>query len=111
MANKAKESPHIIKVRRKLQQHMAETDSLVNADKLNAMRTVIEHQLERHKAERIDLKSKLFKHFDENQHPAQTESKFVAKLLRQLKHPRPKKSSKQLEGRVRAIHEHEHNKE
>ena len=107
MATKAKESPHILKVRRKLQQHLAATDSLVNADAIYAMRNAIELQLSRQKAERIDLKSKLFTLFDENQHPAQTESKFVARLLKQLKHPAQKKTSKYLEGRVKAIHENE----
>lgn len=110
MATKAKESPHILKVRKKLQQHLAATDSLINADALKAMRKVIEHQLERQKAERINLKTKLFTLFDENQHPAQTESKFVARLMHHLKHPEPKKSNKHLEGRVKAMHDNEHNK-
>lgn len=107
MGVKAKESPQIVKARKKLQRHLEESEQQVNPDALKSMRHLIERQLARHQTERIDLKSKQVTLFDENKHPAKTESRFVAKLMRQLKTPPVAPKSKKLEGRVRAISEDE----
>ncbi len=105
--NKAKESPQILKARQKLQKHLAAADKHVNPDAIKAMKRLIERQLTRKQPDRIDLKAKNVTLFDENKHPAKSQSKFVSGLLRQLKHPSPKKKPKQLEGRVKAIPENE----
>lgn len=96
---KAKESPQILKARQKIEQQLAENKKQVNPEALNYMNQIIKRQLARHKADRIDLKSR-------NIVPtaAQTENKFVLRLLRHLK-AETSPSENHLEGRVKNIHE------
>lgn len=99
MATKAKESPHIEKARRKLQEQLASEDSRITPAALEKMSNAIKTWISRHSQERISLKDKEFTTlFDRNQHPATVKSRYVSKLLEELK-SKPNKPSG-LEGRI-----------
>lgn len=109
MTTKAKESAQVRRARQKIQKQIQEADKRINDQELTLMRTVIERQLARHQTERIDLKTKNVTPFDENQHSAKTESRFVSRLLAQLKQGEISATpSKQLEGRIKPLQENEH---
>lgn len=99
MAVKAKESPQVAKARRKIKQQLAAAEKRVNAEALREMRLLIQRQIARQSPTRIDLKTKTVTLFDENTHPAKTESKYVQHLLKELKHPEKSKEN-ELEGRI-----------
>lgn len=100
MSPKAKESPHVEKARRKLREQFAIEESRITPAALEKMSSAIKTWISRHSQERINLKSKEFTTlFDKNQHPATVKSKFVSKLLDQLKSTKTKKNSP-LEGRI-----------
>lgn len=100
MVVKAKESPQVQKARKKIKQQLAAAEKRINDEALKEMRLLIQRQIARHHSERIDLKTKMVTLFDENAHPAKTESKFVNRLLKQLKHPTKAKQKSELEGRI-----------
>lgn len=100
MVVKAKESPQVQKARKKIKQQLAAAEKRINDEALKEMRLLIQRQIARHHAERVDLKTKVVTLFDENKHPAQTESKFVNRLLKDLKHPPKSKKKSELEGRI-----------
>lgn len=101
MGAKAKESAQVEKARAKLKKTMEREHQRMTQEALRQMERVIEHQLERHKNERINLTSKNIELFDSNRHPAKVKSKFVAHLLSELKgEPVKAKAPKQLKGRV-----------
>lgn len=103
MATKAKESPQIQKARNKIQQHLAEADKRINTEALKEMALLIQRQISRHTPDRINLKAKQVTRvslFDENKHPAKTESKFVNRLLKELQQPKKSKRKNDLEGRI-----------
>lgn len=102
MTTKAKESRQVEKARDKIKKQLLAAEKRTNADTLKAMSLIIQKQLERHKTERISLKKRQITTFDENRHPARTESKFVTKLLDQLKNE-PTKTDSDLEGRITPI--------
>ena len=102
---KAKESSQILKARQKIKKQLEAAEKRINPDALKKMRHLIERQLARHSTERINLKKRHITLFDENRHPAKTESKFVMSLLRHIKEEKPKKAKKQLEGRVTSMNE------
>lgn len=81
---KAKESQEIKKLRKKLEKQISKEKPLFNPEKLAQIKNSIHKWIERHSKERIDLKEKTIKLFDENQHPAKTQSKFVHQLFQQL---------------------------
>lgn len=83
---KAKESAQIHKARQKIQEQLIAAEKRTSPQALENMAKIIEKQLARRKPERITLKGRQITLFDENQHPAKTESKFVLKLLNQIKH-------------------------
>lgn len=100
MSPKAKESPHIEKARRKLREQLATEDSKITPAALEKMGNAIKSWISRHAQERIDLKDKEFTTlFDRNQHPATVKSRYVSKLLEQLKGTSKKKGTG-LEGRI-----------
>lgn len=106
MATKAKESLHILKARNKIKQQLANADKRINSEALEKMALLIQRQILRHKADRIDLKTKQVTHlplFDENKHPAKTQSKFVHRLLKELQHPKKNKRKNNLEGRIKSV--------
>lgn len=100
MVVKAKESPQVQKARKKIKQQLAAAEQRINDEALREMRLVIQRQIARHHSERIDLKSKVVTLFDENKHPAKSESKFVNRLLKDLKQPPKTKKKGELEGRI-----------
>ena len=102
MSVKAKESAQIQKARKKIKNQLATADKRINIEALHEMSKLIRQQIARHANERVNLKSKLVTLFDENQHSAHTQSKFINRLLTQLKHKTPKeKDLRVLEGRIR----------
>jgi hypothetical protein len=106
MAIKAKESPQVQKARNKIKQQLAEADNRTNAEALKKMTLLIQRQILRHTPDRINLKTKQVSHlplFDENKHPAKTESKFVHHLLKELQHPQKSKRKNNLEGRIKSV--------
>lgn len=100
MSAKAKESPHIEKARKKLREQLASEESKITPAALEKMTSAIKTWISRHSQERIDLKDKEFTTlFDRNQHPATVKSRYVSKLLDQLK-GQGKKQTSGLEGRI-----------
>lgn len=101
MGVRAKESHQVEKARRKLQKKFAKEEGRMTHEALRQMALLIEQQLARHAAERIDLKSKEIALFDANRHPAAVKSKFVSHLLSSLKaETKQPQSVKQLKGRI-----------
>lgn len=99
MATKAKESSQILKARKKLKQQIADENKFITSQALDHIRKSIHLWLSRHSTERLSLKDKEITLFDENRHPAKTQNKFIATMIKNLKHS-PKKGSKALEGRI-----------
>lgn len=100
MTAKAKESIQIEKARKKIKQQLQKADQKINPEALQATSRLIREQLQRKKAGRIDLKNRQIISFDENKHPAKTESKFVIKLIQQIKQGNNKND---LEGRIKPL--------
>ncbi len=101
MAVKAKESPQVAKARRKLKKKIISESKQFNPDSLQKMSRMIEYWIARHKGERINLKDKSIKLFDENRHSAMTKNKFTKNLINTLKQgSHPTKPSKSLGGRI-----------
>lgn len=103
MANKAKDSPQVQKARKKIKQQLDKADKRINAEALSEMSRLIQRQMQRKATDRVNLKSKTVTFFDENRHPAKTESKFVRRLLKQLQHQTAPKQKTNLEGRISSI--------
>ncbi|MBA3816403.1 MAG: hypothetical protein H0X29_07770 [Parachlamydiaceae bacterium] len=104
--SKAKESPQIEKARNKIKQQLEEAEKRINPQALAEMALLIQQQISRHKPDRVSLKTKQVTHqplFDENKHPAKTESRFVNRLLKDLQHPKKSKPKNNLEGRIKSI--------
>ena len=104
MSTKAKESRQVQKARDKIKKQLLAAEKRTNTETLKAMSLLIKQQLERHKPERITLSKRQITAFDENKHPARSESKFVSKLLNQLKKATASTDSS-LEGRITSIQE------
>lgn len=100
MAIKAKESPQVLKARRKLKKQMAEENKRITANALREMAKNIAHWLARHQKERIPLKDKTITLFDSNRHSARTQSKFINHLLQGLKQDKEQTEPKPLGGRI-----------
>lgn len=96
---KAKESAQVNKARKKIKRQLEAGEKRINPESLKVMREIIEKQIARHQLERVDLKERLVTLFDENKHPVQTKSRFILRLLGELK----KGSKKDLEGRIKQI--------
>jgi len=105
MSIKAKESTQIDKARKKIKKKLAAADRRLNPAAIKAMSQLIEQQLARRKGERISLENRQITLFDENRHSAKSESKFVSRLLQQLKKQVPTKSANKLGGRVKSVHD------
>ena len=102
MSTKAKESLQIRRARKKIKQQLDESEKQTNEEALHKMSKIIQRQLARRSVDRIDLRTKTITLFDENQHPAKTESKFINRLMSQLKQKYHKEASlKPLEGRIK----------
>ena len=103
MAKKAKESSQIEKARKKIEKNLMAEEKQINKEALNRMRLLIETQLRRQSVNRISLKKRQIVLFDENRHPAKTESKFIVRLLEEIKKGRPIKQK--LKGRIKSINQ------
>lgn len=103
MTTKAKESIQVQRARKKIEQQISKSEKMTSPESLDSMRKMIQRQISRHSKERINLKNRDIVLFDENKHPAKTESKFVHSLLNQLQHP--KKSKSPLGGRITSMNE------
>ena len=99
---KAKESAKIKKARAKLKKQLASEDKQVTPDALNKMSQAIRTWITRHAEERVNLREKTFRLFDENKHPAGTKSQFVREKRSLLRKEAEKeeKAPKSLAGRV-----------
>lgn len=104
MPVKAKESAQISKARKKIKEQILSQNKLTTSQALEKMTKWLQSWLARHAKERINLKEKrVVNLFDENQHPANTQSKYVSHLLKSLKKElRRGASPKSLGGRVKA---------
>jgi hypothetical protein len=101
MSSKAKESPQVQHARKKLKSQLATEEKRVTDAALDRMRESIVSWLDRHADDRVPLVSKVFTVFDENRHPAKVRSKYVYRLLHQLKTQIAKKESlKIFRGRI-----------
>lgn len=103
MNTKAKESVQIQKAREKIKRQLEAADKRFNPDTLARMSLLIQKQLARHQPERVSLKKRQVKAFDENQHPAKTKNSFVKHLLSQLEHEEYPSEEAPLEGRIKSI--------
>jgi hypothetical protein len=84
MINKAKESAHVRKARRKLRQQIADENKKINKKALEQMSINIKRWISRHSGERISLLSKTFTLFDENQHPAPAQDQYINELSKSI---------------------------
>jgi hypothetical protein len=101
MKVKAKESPSIQRVRRKIKQQMSTENRKINETALKKMKILIQKWIERHSHERIPLREKFFTLFDENQNSAKIQNQFVIHLFHKLKQKKPsQKAPRHLEGRI-----------
>lgn len=105
MAAKAKESIQVRKAREKIKKQLAKEHEAIQPDSIHAMSIIIKRQIARHSDERVSLKNREIVLFDENKHPAKSESKFVKRLLNELQSSKNKAKSKDLEGRISSIPE------
>lgn len=86
MNQKAKESAQIKKYRRKLQKQLENEKTQMTEAALKKAKDSMQLWISRHQSERINLKDKTITLFDENRHPARTESKFVHDLFSRIRH-------------------------
>ena len=93
MQVKAKESSKIVKARKKLEGQMAVENKLITTQALGNIRKSMHDWIARHHGERVSLKKKSITLFDENEHPARPQNKFILNLLKNIS-SKAKKSSK-----------------
>jgi hypothetical protein len=99
MKQPAKESKQVQRARKKLESIMKEQKQQITPERLTNAGKVILHYINRHSEQRKSLKSRDFKLFDSNQHPAETKSNYVNQLLSKLKRESLKNASS-LKGRI-----------
>ena len=85
MKTTAKESAKVRKFRRKLQKQLDNEHALISESAIKQMKLIISQWISRHSKERVSLAHKSITLFDENQHSAAPESKYVQALLRDLR--------------------------
>lgn len=82
----AKESRQVARAREKLEKQVKHEQSEMTAVALEKARKTIGGWLDRHKADRINLRTEReVSIFDENKNPATVQSKFINHLMQQLK--------------------------
>lgn len=101
MKVKAKESTQVVKARQKLIKQIKNENKQLTHQALEKERKVMRQWIARHAPERIDLNTKSFILFDENQHSANVENKYVLKKLKNLKGPARSTSKLSLAGRIK----------
>lgn len=82
---KAKESAQVKKARRKLKAQMEAEQEKFDDAALRKVKAAMQRWISRNAAERVKLEDKSIALFDENRHPAKTQSKFVNALFQQIK--------------------------
>ena len=90
---KAPESSQVLRARRKLVKLMEAEKLQINDKAIEKAHRTMRKWLSRHADERIDLKSKTIRLFDDNQHSESTHSRFVLKLIKNLAPPAQEEES------------------
>lgn len=80
MVTKAKESSTIKKARNKLKKQLQEDRKQFNPQMLSKIITKLEFELARGASDRIDLKNREIRLFDENKHSAAIRSRFIQNI-------------------------------
>ena len=97
---KAKESPQILKARKKLKKQLEAVDAQISKKAIAKMKEAIRIWIDRHKSERVPLHKR--KLFDANRHPEKVKSKYVSHLQKELKKEAEEtKPSPPLAGRIK----------
>lgn len=104
MTTKAKESQHILKARKKIEEQLKSAEQKMNPEALSAMTRLIKEQINRQQPGRINLKQRQVTSLDKNDKYAKTESKFIHKMINQIKQ-KQLKSENTLEGRIKSLPE------
>jgi hypothetical protein len=97
----ADESDHVRKARAKLARQMEEEAELITPAALEEVCHKIYNWIQRHAAERVNLKDKRIALFDENQHSAISHSRFVEQTRSELFAEMNREKMAKLRGRVR----------
>lgn len=84
VVTKAKESPAVQKARQKLKKRIQQEKKKFSPEVLRKITAALEYELARGSKERIHLKDKEIRLFDENNHPAAIRSRFVLNLLQDI---------------------------
>ena len=104
MTTKAKESQHIQKARKKIEEQLKSAEKKMNPEALSAMSRLIKEQINRQQPGRINLKQRQVTSIDKDDRYAKTESKFVHKMISQIKQKQLKPENN-LEGRIKSLPE------
>lgn len=96
----AEESDHVKRAREKLCRQLEEEKSQITPRALEEVCKKIYHWIQRHAAERVNLKEKNIALFDENRHSALIHSHFVSDLRSELFFEINKEKMKALRGRI-----------
>jgi len=86
MSKKAPESENVKRSRRKLRRLLEEQDELMTEKAIEKIKEGINRWISRHGNERVKLKDKSIKLFDENKHPAKEKRPYVKHLMQELRH-------------------------
>lgn len=82
---RAEESPQICKARKKLEDQIKSKDKKLTYQALDRIRKSMHRWIDRYAMDRVNLRGKSIALFDENQHPAKIENKFIINKLKNLK--------------------------
>lgn len=85
MSTKVKESPEVIRTRKKLKKMIAEQNKHITPQALHKIRESILLRIQHDQGQRINLKGKTFTVFDNNQHSESPHNKYIQRLLSHLK--------------------------
>ncbi len=97
---KAKESAQVKKARRKLKAQIEAEQEKFDDAALRKTKAAMQRWISRNSAERVKLEDKSISLFDENRHPAKTQSKFVNALFHEIKHEAVDDEPENLHGRI-----------
>lgn len=100
MSTKAKDSPQIQKARKKIKEQLKLSEKRMNTQALLAMSLLIKEQLKRQKTSQINFKKREIKQVGSHPVYAKTQSKFILKLMNQIKEAENKQKI-ELEGRIK----------
>lgn len=102
MPTQAKESPSVAKARAKLRIRFAEEEQRISSEALKEVGAALQQVLKRRAAD-TQLRKRTVSLFDENQHPAKPQNRFVQRLIKELRQiPKGTKRHSPLSGRIKA---------